>query len=231
MKPIRNLTISMLLLVMMFCMPICSNGQTSTYGVWMKNPKVQDQIFTIKMSDLNRFLNDKPVFGGNVDASYVFMAKIGDTTHLALETKALANFQNHTIVIKDILPNGEMILSIDGKSYRTISEDHARQIETRKIELDLLKRETDLQQQKITALERQAIIHNSIVAKLKEKADLNLQEATLWKNNWQLERDLRMKAEQSMKRSKLTDFLNGPVVSAFTQVVIPLGTLAYSMRN
>lgn len=223
--------ISMLLLVMMFCIPICSSAQTTTYGVWMDNPKVQDQTFTIKMSELNQYLNTKPPIAGKVDTSYVFMASIGDTTRLALETKAFTNFQDHTIIIKDILPNGEMVLTVDGKNFRTISEEHARSIEERKIRMDLLENENGLQQRKIAALERQASIQNSIVAKLEEKAELNLQDALTWKNNWQLERDLRVKAEASMKRSKLTDFLNGPVVSTITQVVIPLGTLAYSMRN
>jgi hypothetical protein len=218
-------------MAMMFCTAICSQAQTYTYGVWMDNPKTEDQIFTIKMSDLKKYLDVKPPFAGKVDVSYVFAASIGQRTALALETKAFANFQNHTIIIKDILPNGEMVLTIDGKNFRTISEEHARQIEAKNIRLDLLEKENALQARKITTLERQAAIQNSLVAKLEEKADLNLQDALLWKNNWQLERDLRLKAEQSMNRSKLTDFLNGPVMSTVTKVVVPIATLAYSMRD
>src|ERR1051325_8929838 len=107
---------------------------------------------------------------------------------------ATSNAQS--ITIKEKLPNGELILLVDGVEQRTITADHAREITQRKIDLEAMTAERDLLKQKATNLQ-------AVIDLMTRRSELDVHELALvraerdsYKSLFEGEKDLRLKAEK-----------------------------------
>jgi hypothetical protein len=125
--------------------------------------------------------------------------------------------------VKEKLANGEYIIVINGQSYRAITADHAREIADRKAKLEGLEKENDLLNQKIALHEREIGLERERLDLEKQRTAIARQEADTWKAQFTLERDLRLNAEKTMKKSRIASIIDSTPMKIFTGLVVPIG--------
>ena len=127
-----------------------------------------------------------------------------------------ATSKSQTISIKEKLPNGEYIVVIDGQEQRTITTEHARQIEQRKIDLDAANKSLELAFRKaeLDALE---------IVLLKAERDSYM---SLYSN----EKSLRIAAE-NLNGGKTAGFFNNPIIQVLTKAAVPITTMLLSSKS
>jgi hypothetical protein len=117
------------------------------------------------------------------------------------------------------LPDGDFIVSIEGREYRAVSPDHARRLAKEKVELDALRAEKPQLEQKAVKLLELSENYKSDAAKAIEQRDSENARAEKFKQDYERERDLRLSAEKLKKPNTLEKLLGNPIVQSAIVIV------------
>lgn len=153
------------------------------------------------------------------------------TWHLALaimmffvigfSVQAASAQTNSTIQIKERLPDGEYIVSIDGVEQRTITADHARQIAERNGELDRLRRAQPLYEQQISQLKLSVDLAKKDAQLATTQAALERERAAKFQALFNGEQALRLQAEKLGARGRVSRFFDNPYVQVSLKLAQP----------
>lgn len=126
-----------------------------------------------------------------------------------------------TVRLVEALPNGEHVVEIDGVQYRTISADHARQIEERKAELDKTRRERDLLNDEVLLLKRKIELLERDAQLADAKAQLERERAARFQQMFDAEHGLRLQSEKLIQRGRVAAFFDNPFTQILTKLAWP----------
>jgi hypothetical protein len=125
--------------------------------------------------------------------------------------------ENHTI---HSLYGDEYIITIMGKEQRTITADHARDIEKKEIELDSIKQQNSILQQQVDNLKGQVELYKKAesisIQQIALKEEMNNQFRLIIKGQADL-----LKETRKLQPGGARAFLDRWYVQTFTKIVIP----------
>lgn len=135
--------------------------------------------------------------------------------------------------VKERLPNGELIITVDGVEHRTITAEHAREIAERKVKLEAA-------EAKISTLERINAEQANIIGLLKQDQDVLKQILAIQEDQKKRQAEiiskqdaLLAKADEILKRGRgrVSSFFNHPLVQVGLKAIVPTFNLWLSSRR
>lgn len=133
------------------------------------------------------------------------------------------NAQNVANVIER-LPNGDLIVDVEGKEYRAITPESAKAILERKAQLDLVTRERDLLLSKVENLSRQLDVARREVEIADRQRTIEAERADAFRAQCEAESAARKRSEELIgKRGRVARFLDHPAVKFFALALPVVG--------
>lgn len=122
------------------------------------------------------------------------------------------NAQNVATIVER-LPNGDLIVSVEGQEYRAITPESAKAILERKAQLDLVTRERDLLLSKVDNLSRQLDVARRELEIADRQRAIEAERAEAFRARLGAENAARKRSEELIgKRGRVARFLDNPWV-------------------
>lgn len=125
-------------------------------------------------------------------------------------------------VVVERLPNGDLIVSVEGREYRALTPESAKAILERKAQLDLVTRERDLLLSKVENLSRQLDVARREVEIADRQRAIEAERAEAFRAQFEAESAARKRSEELIgKRGRVARFLDHPAVK-FAALALPV---------
>ncbi len=122
------------------------------------------------------------------------------------------------------LPNGDLIVSVEGREYRALTPESTRAILERKAELDRVTRERDLLVSKVENLSAQLAVARREVEIADRQRAIEAERAEAFRAQFEAESAARKRLEELVgKRGRVSRFLDNPWVKGAALVLPVIG--------
>jgi len=133
---------------------------------------------------------------------------------------------------QEVLANGDLILTIDGKSFLAMPPEKAKRLNDSLDELDRLRVALPLAQKEISQLRESLAAANERVKAADAKFSEQRLIAANWKSLYDADHVLLAQAVNLIKHGgRLDSFLNNPIVKLLGQIAVPAVNMALNARH
>ena len=136
-----------------------------------------------------------------------------------------AQSQRPAVELVRQLPDGNWLLKVDGAEVQTLTLEQKREVLRMQVELDGLRKETELLRKQVATYEAiSGLFQDERAAREKESAALAAQLAIV-NDRLVAAEALMQRMEKALKRNRVEAALSNPAMTLIVKLAVPLGNL------